>query len=90
LNSVLKSQTTKHIGDVNMHDIDSQNSIIGKSSKLPSVVSIVIVMILMLTVNFAAAQNDALSGQRFRVVVSTDIGGSDPDDFQRAEYWASK
>ncbi|MBD3375545.1 DUF1593 domain-containing protein, partial [candidate division KSB1 bacterium] len=29
-----------------------------------------------------AERNDALSGERFRVLVSTDIGGSDPDDFQ--------
>lgn len=29
-----------------------------------------------------AQRNDALSGERFRVLVSTDIGGSDPDDFQ--------
>jgi hypothetical protein len=30
----------------------------------------------------AAPESGALAGQRFRVVVSTDIGGTDPDDFQ--------
>ena len=30
----------------------------------------------------AIAENGALSGNRHRVVVSTDIGGTDPDDFQ--------
>ncbi len=29
-----------------------------------------------------SVQNAALDGQRYRVVVSTDIGGTDPDDFQ--------
>jgi hypothetical protein len=29
-----------------------------------------------------AAQSGALAGNRHRVVVSTDIGGTDPDDFQ--------
>lgn len=28
------------------------------------------------------AENGALSGHRYRVIVSTDIGGTDPDDFQ--------
>ena len=28
------------------------------------------------------ARGGALAGHRFRVVVSTDIGGTDPDDFQ--------
>lgn len=30
----------------------------------------------------AMAGSDALSGNRFRVLVSTDVGGTDPDDFQ--------
>jgi hypothetical protein len=30
----------------------------------------------------AAADSGALAGQRYRVLVSTDIGGTDPDDFQ--------
>src|SRR4051812_15984600 len=30
----------------------------------------------------AAAPTDALSGTRHRVLVSSDIGGTDPDDFQ--------
>lgn len=29
-----------------------------------------------------SAQGGALDGQRYRVIVSTDIGGTDPDDFQ--------
>lgn len=29
----------------------------------------------------------ALSGERFRVIVSTDIGGSDPDDFQSMVHY---
>lgn len=38
----------------------------------------------MLVVNFrmAYAETGALAGDRHRVVVSSDIGGSDPDDFQ--------
>ena len=30
----------------------------------------------------AATHHGALAGQRYRVLVSTDIGGTDPDDFQ--------
>ena len=30
----------------------------------------------------AAAHSGALAGHRYRVLVSTDIGGTDPDDFQ--------
>ena len=30
----------------------------------------------------AIANSGALSGYRYRVLVSTDIGGTDPDDFQ--------
>ncbi len=30
----------------------------------------------------AASQQGALAGDRYRVIVSTDIGGTDPDDFQ--------
>ena len=29
----------------------------------------------------------ALSGERYRVIVSTDIGGSDPDDFQSMVHY---
>src|SRR4051812_49718377 len=43
-------------------------------------------VVLGLTLVFAArvvaAGHDALSGTRHRVIVCTDIGGTDPDDFQ--------
>ena len=29
----------------------------------------------------------ALSGERYRVIVTTDIGGSDPDDFQSMAHY---
>lgn len=32
--------------------------------------------------NRSAANKGALAGHRFRVIISTDIGGTDPDDFQ--------
>jgi len=41
----------------------------------------------------AAAADDpaplggALAGERFRVIISTDIGGSDPDDFQSMVHY---
>ncbi len=34
-----------------------------------------------------APSGGALSGERFRVIVSTDIGGSDPDDFQSMVHY---
>jgi hypothetical protein len=34
-----------------------------------------------------ATTNGALSGERYRVIVSTDIGGSDPDDFQSMVHY---
>ena len=44
------------------------------------------ILMLVLIASCAKQQNsqakDALSGVRFRVIVSSDIGGSDPDDFQ--------
>ena len=40
----------------------------------------------LLLVQTAAQQGspgkNALSGERYRIIVSSDIGGSDPDDFQ--------
>ena len=35
----------------------------------------------------AAPSAGALAGERFRVIVSTDIGGSDPDDFQSMVHY---
>lgn len=32
-------------------------------------------------------QSGALAGERYRVIVSTDIGGSDPDDFQSMVHY---
>ena len=32
-------------------------------------------------------KNGALFGERYRVIVSTDIGGSDPDDFQSMVHY---
>ena len=29
----------------------------------------------------------ALAGERYRVIVTTDIGGSDPDDFQSMAHY---
>ncbi len=35
----------------------------------------------------AVPSGGALAGERFRVIVSTDIGGSDPDDFQSMVHY---
>lgn len=35
----------------------------------------------------AAPAGGALAGERYRVIVSTDIGGSDPDDFQSMMHY---
>ena len=37
---------------------------------------------VLLTAPSVRADQGALAGQRHRVLVSTDIGGTDPDDFQ--------
>lgn len=58
---------------------------IATASKSMIVASIAIAIPSYLFVNcglHAAADDGALEGHRHRVVVSTDIGGTDPDDFQ--------
>lgn len=37
----------------------------------------------------AAAHGGALAGDRYRVIVSTDIGGTDPDDFRPSAYFGN-
>lgn len=37
--------------------------------------------------SYAAIKGGALTGERYRVIVSTDIGGSDPDDFQSMVHY---
>jgi hypothetical protein len=41
-----------------------------------------VILLFALTVAWAAADDGALNGHRYRVIVSSDIGGTDPDDFQ--------
>lgn len=44
---------------------------------------ILLMMIVIMAVDVSSQEmGGALSGERYRVVVSTDIGGTDPDDFQ--------
>lgn len=40
------------------------------------------ILALLLTKQMAAADEGALAGNRYRILVSTDAGGTDPDDFQ--------
>ncbi len=42
----------------------------------------ILLLVLLALSSLGAADRDALSGERFRVLVSTDIGGTDPDDQQ--------
>lgn len=37
--------------------------------------------------DYVAIKGGALAGERYRVIVSTDIGGSDPDDFQSMVHY---
>src|SRR5262245_31545808 len=49
------------------------------------ILSFFIVLVLAATCTAPAADSPpggTLAGERFRVLISTDIGGSDPDDFQ--------
>lgn len=39
-------------------------------------------LLAVLPVTWATAEDGALTGKRHRILVSTDIGGTDPDDFQ--------
>jgi hypothetical protein len=43
---------------------------------------LVAVLVCVLSAMLDAADKGALAGERHRVIVSTDIGGTDPDDFQ--------
>jgi hypothetical protein len=49
---------------------------------LCSAVVIMAIAMAMEAVGQSKLQGGALAGERPRVIVSTDIGGSDPDDFQ--------
>lgn len=55
---------------------------------LPAAVAVILVGV---TCTFSAESADppggALTGERFRVIISTDIGGSDPDDFQSMVHY---
>src|ERR1700739_2282759 len=44
--------------------------------------AIAIVTLLALGADRVFAEGGALTGDRHRVIISTDIGGTDPDDFQ--------
>lgn len=52
-----------------------------RRARSPAVAALVLLFV-GLTAGVCAVERDALSGGRPRVVVSTDIGGTDPDDFQ--------
>lgn len=50
----------------------------------PCLKTIVVIFLLSITHRVQAVEfeHGALTGDRYRIVISTDIGGSDPDDFQ--------
>lgn len=48
---------------------------------------LIILAALMLDTATAQPYGGALDGERFRVIISTDIGGSDPDDFQSMVHY---